>query len=130
MAPVAVETHPTPLPAVPVAKGLPSAPAPTATAANVADADEDTSPDISKLTPEQLAELDRLAKISESKLPVDWNPDYKYKWALPWFDERYKADFFKDPPLGPFEQCVAGRCERGSAADHALPAARTSACAP
>ncbi|KDN39696.1 TauD-domain-containing protein [Tilletiaria anomala UBC 951] len=53
-------------------------------------------------------ELDELARASANKQPLDWDPNYKYRWALPWFDERYKSDDLKDPPYEPFEHSDVG----------------------
>jgi hypothetical protein len=48
--------------------------------------------------------ISELEANSKAKAPVDWNENYSYKEWLPWFDERYKRDDFKDPAYEPFEQ--------------------------
>lgn len=55
------------------------------------------------------AEIARLADVAAKKPPLDYDAlgeGYKYKWALPWFDERYKHPLFKDAHLEPFDQYV------------------------
>ena len=44
------------------------------------------------------------AKPVDDELPVDWEPTYRYAWALPHLDSRYKDPNVKDPPYEPFEQ--------------------------
>lgn len=56
-------------------------------------------------------ELDDLYQLSLTKRPLDedFEPNYKYQWALPWFDERYKSKYFKDPHFKPFPVSDVGR---------------------
>lgn len=55
-------------------------------------------------------ELDDLNKVNLTKRPLDedFEPGYKYAWALPWFDERYKSKYFKDHHWEPFEHYDVG----------------------
>lgn len=126
MAPIAVDQAPQAAPlatkAIPTTKSTGySAPVANPNAPRPSQADKEAHakyadskappPDLDSLLPESRAayeaELVRLGKIADAKPPVDWdavNDDYKYKWALPWFDERYKHQLFKDPHLEAFEQ--------------------------
>lgn len=55
-------------------------------------------------------ELEELGEASKVKRPLDedFEPNYKYAWALPWFDERYKSKHFKDGHFSPFEHHDVG----------------------
>lgn len=154
MAPIAVETTservpapkaaPAPVPVAPYVRPTAAADAPAPSvadrAAHAAHADSHApEPDLATLLPESRAaydaEIARLADTARTKKPLDWDtlgPDYKYRWALPWFDERYKHPLFKDPHLPPLDQyacpSLPPRSSRGACmlTRHTLPASTSA----
>lgn len=70
---------------------------------------------LSQAGPEERArrnkEIEDLVQINEVKRPLDedFQPNYKYNWALPWFDERYKSQYVKDQHFTPFGHQDVGR---------------------
>ncbi len=48
--------------------------------------------------------LEELQKINENKLPLDWDPNDKYAWALPWFSELYKHPDYSELNRGTYDR--------------------------